>query len=140
MIVIYGSGTGLTTTTTGIPASQFWSQNAAGVAGISETGDSFGSALAAGDFNDDGFSDLAVGAPFDDNEFALRSGKVIVIYGSSNGLTATDSTVPSSQSFDVMDFDPALAFGGEGFGGALAWGDFDGDGVGDFAIGTPGFG
>jgi hypothetical protein len=42
VIVIYGSSVGLTTTTAGIPAAQFWSQNAPGVPGTSEAGDLFG--------------------------------------------------------------------------------------------------
>src|SRR5262245_23710968 len=67
--VIYGAGPGLTTSTTvvpAVPAPQFWSQNSTGVPGISEAGDAFGAALAAGDFNADGYSDLAIGIPGDD--------------------------------------------------------------------------
>src|SRR5262245_40475634 len=102
--VIYGSGTaGLTASTTAVPpvpAPQFWSQNAAGVPGISEAGDAFGSALAAGDFNADGYSDLAIGVPGEDLD-DTNTGAVIVIYGSRNGLTATDSSVPAARFFDL---------------------------------------
>src|SRR5512133_865336 len=52
--VLYGSpGTGLV----GV-GSQLFTQPVSAV----EAGDQFGSALASGDFNDDGFADLAVGA------------------------------------------------------------------------------
>ena len=53
-----GSATGVGTT-----GSQFWSQDSAGIADTAEEGDDFGGALAAGDFNGDGFADLAIGAP-----------------------------------------------------------------------------
>lgn len=148
VIVIYGSGTGLTATTTGIPASQFWSQNAAGVPDTSEADDSFGSALAAGDFNDDGFSDLAIGANGEDIEFPSAGtgvfenlGAVTVIYGSANGLTTTNPPV-AAQFWDERDFDAfdqgrLVLVDGDGFGSSLAWGDFNNDGVGDLAIGVP---
>ncbi len=73
VIVIYGSSTGLRAPGASelqpppaVPVSQFWSQNSEGVPGGSEPGDNFGSALAGGDFNGDGFSDLAVGVPGED--------------------------------------------------------------------------
>ena len=107
VIVIYGSGTGLTTTTAGIPASQFWSQNAAGVAGISETGDSFGSALPQAISTTMGSLTSLLEHLVDDNEFALRSGKVM-----SSTVRRWPHRhsfhVPSSQSFDVTDFDRFL--------------------------------
>src|SRR5439155_3726802 len=56
--IIYGSPTGLIST-----GNQFWSQDSTGIADAAEGGDAFGLALAAGDFNDDGFDDLAIGVP-----------------------------------------------------------------------------
>jgi hypothetical protein len=60
------------------------------VAGIGETGDSFGHALAAGDFDDDGFIDLAIGVPGEDT--AING------VGAVNVLTAasTGSAVPAA--------------------------------------------
>src|SRR5262249_29243939 len=53
--VIYGSATGLNPT-----GNQFWFQELPGIAREhSEPGDNFGATLAAGDFNGDGFADLA---------------------------------------------------------------------------------
>src|SRR5690606_16202486 len=43
--------------------------------------DLFGSALAVGDFNDDGYDDLAIGAPGEDG-----IGAVLVLYGSVGSL------------------------------------------------------
>ena len=55
--VLYGSVSGLTAA-----GSQLWSQDSPGVAGLAESFDDFGAALAAGDFNGDGRADLAIGA------------------------------------------------------------------------------
>lgn len=153
VIVIYGSANGLTATDPAVPAAQFWSQNAVGIPGVSEAGDRFGSALASGDFNGDGFSDLAIGIPFD---FVLRSGlgfigRVVVIFGSDHGLTADSTAVAPAQSFSMLDInDPTnrlvylaaqrssdLPADWSTFGSALAWGDFNHDGVGDLAVGAP---
>jgi hypothetical protein len=51
-------------------------------------GDRFGEALAAGDFNADGFTDLAIGVP-GESASVSGDGGVGVIYGSAGGLSAT---------------------------------------------------
>ena len=65
-----------------------WAQGANDLGGTSEAGDAFGSALATGDFNGDGFQDLAVGIPAEDNNYA-DDGAVVVIHGTATGLNAT---------------------------------------------------
>ena len=83
--VVYGGATGL------LPAnSEVWDLN--GPAGQNAgTGDRFGQALAAADFDHDGFSDLAVGIPYRDVvavdlSIRPRAGAVLVLYGSVGGL------------------------------------------------------
>lgn len=56
-----------------------------GLPDVMEGGDEFGYALAAGDFDLDGFDDLAVGAPGEDG-----AGKVLVVYGSPVSLILSD--------------------------------------------------
>jgi FG-GAP repeat len=138
--IIYGSANGLTGNGS-VPTPRFFSQNAAGVPGDgSEPNDFFGAALAAGDFNRDRFSDLAIGVPFEDVEGYGDSGRVVIIYGSANGLTATDGIVPGSQSFTILDLEnySSVLEGWEEFGRALAVGDFNGDTIADLAVGAPG--
>src|SRR5262245_36665004 len=55
--VIYGSATGLSAGggDTGVPPNQLWTQDSPGVLGVAEKEDAFGSAIAAGDFNGDGY-------------------------------------------------------------------------------------
>jgi hypothetical protein len=132
--VIYGSGSGLSATA--VPDQRFF-QDSPGAADFSEADDLFGSALAAGDFNNDGYTDLAIGAPDEDVGPSVDAGAVSVIYGSASGLSATAAAVLDQfwhqNSADVEGFVDTS----EHFGTALAAGDFDNDGFDDLAIGTP---
>jgi hypothetical protein len=119
--VLYGSAGGLTTT-----AGQLFTQ----VGGAPESFDNFGWALAAGDFNHDGFADLAVGAPGEGANAAESAGAVSVVYGSSEGLTTSGGRL-----FTQVG---SAAEVGDQFGWALAAGDFNHDGVADLAAGAPG--
>ena len=128
--MIYGGPPGLAA-----PGNQIWHQDSDGIVGVADFLDFFGDALAAGDFNNDGFEDLAIGVPGE--SFGIirdrRAGAVNVIYGGPAGLAA-----PGNQ-FWHQDSD-GIVGGTEGsdfFGEALAAGDFNNDGFEDLAIGVP---
>jgi hypothetical protein len=127
--VLYGSSTGFDF---GRP--QLWTENLVFGAGTSESGDSFGYALAAGDFDRDGFADLAIGAP-GESVFGIQDGAVTVLVGSPAGLTDQRRR---SLVAGVTPVPAAKPQSGEQLGHALASGDFDGDGHADLAVGAPG--
>ncbi|MEA3410065.1 MAG: hypothetical protein U9R74_00820, partial [Pseudomonadota bacterium] len=90
--------------------------------------DLFGSSLAAGDFDGDGNTDIAIGNPFDD-AVAKDAGAVKVFFnnGDAPGFEARNQlwrNLPKAEEDDH-------------FGRALIAADFDGNGVDDLAIGTP---
>ena len=126
--VLYGSAEGLTGT-----GSQYFTQNSPGV-GSSAERDAFGDALAAGDFDRDGFADLAVGAPAEAVGGGFEVGAVNVLYGSAEGLTGTGSQFFTQDSPGVG----SSAEGSDRFGSALATADFNLDGFADLAVGAPG--
>jgi hypothetical protein len=133
--VLYGSSGGLQTTS---PADQFWHQNKPGVEDSVEYGDSFGAALASGDFNNDGFDDLAVGVPLEAvNDLRSAQGAVNILYGALSGLQTSS---PGDQFWhqDSPDVEDAPEGDSETFGSSLATGDYNGDGYSDLAIGVPG--
>jgi hypothetical protein len=143
--VIYGSASGLTASgVSGVrPAAQTFSQGAGGVPGTAAAADFFGASLAAGDFNNDGITDLAIGAPGDDGATGTDSGSVTIIYGSSDGLVTSSPTIPAPTVLEpsrALDCGALLCKSDGTFGTALTWGDFDGDGANDLAIGQPGTG
>lgn len=121
--VLYGTLRGLTSA-----RSQFWSQDSPGVAGVAHDalgpdnfdGEAFGWALASGDFDGDGYADLAVGVRNDE----MWSGSVNVLYGSRTGLTAARNILLPGRAEALYGF-------------SLAAGDFDGDGRDDLAVGAP---
>ncbi|MCH2107615.1 MAG: hypothetical protein MK291_13360, partial [Planctomycetes bacterium] len=129
VVVLYGSMWGLTTNNM-----KKLTQDTYGVAGVCESGDSFGASLAAGDINGDGVDDLVIGAPGEDIGSIQGAGMIHVIWGTNWGLSTAYDASFHQDSSGV----PGDAEEGDGFGRALAIGDFDGDHYMDLAVGVPG--
>jgi hypothetical protein len=127
--IIYGSSTGLVDT-----GNELFNENSLGRAIGAEAGDRFGDALAAGDFDSDGRSDLAIGVPGEDFGGRVDIGAVAVLYGSSSGgLSASRNQLFTQDTLGVLDLSEA----GDSFGDSLVWGDFGKGPQGDLAIGAP---
>jgi len=126
--VIYGSASGLTAV-----GDTTFHQDTFGVAGGNQPGDRFGSALAVGDFNGDGFADLAIGVPFEDTDGVANTGRVGILFGSPTGLTSTGDESWDQDAPGIKGVNSA----GDRFGETLAAGDFNLDGFWDLAIGSP---
>lgn len=97
--------------------------------GLNESVDLYGSSFAAGDFDDDGFVDLAIGAPGESPGGDPKSGYVFLYRGTPYGLAPWTGISQAGLGSNEI---------GDRFGAALAAGDFDGDGKDDLAVGAPG--
>lgn len=135
VMVFYGSPNGLRTT-----GSERLTQKMAGT--TYQDADNFGLVLTSGDFNGDGYDELAIGVPHKDIGIKTSCGIVVVYYGSAGGL------VPDASGWPPMALPPTTeilsqAHAGElnevvdHFGHSLAAGDFDNDSYDDLAVGVP---
>jgi len=121
VVVNYGSASGIKASNRKITT-----QGSAGVPGAPEVSDRFGTELAHGDLNHDGYGDLVVGIPLEDVGGDVDGGSVTVLWGSSSGLSGgTTISDPNGSGHDR-------------FGQSLAVGDFTGDGRADLAVGSTG--
>ncbi len=105
-----------------------------GFTDVLDDNDQFGSAIASiGDINNDGINDLAVGAPFDDEDGTDR-GAVYILFMNNNGtVNFTQKIASTTRLFEtnLKDFDF--------FGSAITGiNDLDGDGLEDIAVGSSG--
>lgn len=130
VVVFWGSASGVTGN--GIVLNQAQSK----VTGTAEQGEGFGAALAAADFDGDGFADLAIGTPEEAVAGNVNAGQVNVVYGYAGGLRNDRGRLWIQSSPGVPD----RLERGDRFGYDLAAGDFDGDGFADLAVGVPGEG
>ncbi|MFD6335933.1 FG-GAP-like repeat-containing protein [Streptomyces sp. NPDC060131] len=97
--------------------------SSAGIPGAPQSDARFGSALALGDMDGDGYAELVVGASGANAGGVKGAGSVTIVFGSPGGLSARAITFHS----------PSLTTH-QGFGGGLALGDFNGDGLQDLAV------
>lgn len=98
---------------------------------LQEESDEFGGGLAAGDFNRDGFDDLAIGVAGEDLvNGGVNVGSVIIANGSAAGIVLGTRGVIN---LDVS----GRSRSGDRYGASLATGDFNNDNVDDLAVGIP---
>lgn len=108
--------------------------NLSGFGDVLNNSDQFGSAVASiGDLNNDGITDLAVGTPLNDDG-GVDFGAVWILFMNNDGTVASSQKI----SFNEGGFAGDL-FENDYFGSAIdTIGDFDGDGVTELVVGTPG--
>ena len=134
--VIYGGPTGLAVDAG--PGNQYWTENSPGLpTGGAQANDWFGRPIKAGDFNGDGYGDMAVGIFHKRVGSKNNAGALLTIYGGPNGLAADAG--PGSQLFtqDTPGIAGGPAVAGTYFSRFDAAGDFNGDGFADIEIGSP---
>jgi FG-GAP-like repeat/FG-GAP repeat len=130
VIVLRGSPAGLTTV-----GSQIWTQSTTGIPGDPTHDEEFGGAIAVGNFDADGYPDVAVGAAFD-RVFPAADfghGSVTVIRGSPTGLTSAGAKVFTKGTPGV----PGTVAQFDRFGASLAAANFGRGPQTDLAIGAP---
>ncbi len=125
--VLYGGSEGLSA-----EASVLVTQRTRGVATRPRPYDQFGIELAAGDFNDDGWDDLAAGAPGESVRRRAYAGAVYVLFGSSEGVSGRQSQRWTQATPGVIDRPEEDDL----FGQTLSTNRFDGEPGDDLAVGS----
>ena len=100
----------------------------------------FGTDIAIGDVNNDGFDDIIIGAPYDDESDLIDSddGALYIIYGQSdlkiNNYDGGDLYDPNDYGSSIDFYSQFSGFSESEAGESVASGDFNGDGFSDFAV------
>ncbi len=116
-------------------------------------GDHWGEMIVSGDFNGDGYGDIAISSPNanichadtdalilylygSSNQTCMRdsAGLVVILYGSKTGLDSNNYQVINQGTRGIPDANET----NDNWGVSLAEGDFNGDQISDLAVGAPG--
>ena len=132
--IFYGSSAGFSS-----GRSQLVHQATTNVEGVPQSGDHFGQALAVGDFDGDGFDDLAIGIPGEKLGGTADTGLVYVMNGTGAGLSTAGARSLRQGTVGIG----GASESGDRFGWALTSGNFNADTFGgrpvdDLVIGVPG--
>ena len=114
----------------GVAALTELGEDSRGIPGTADTGDGFGERVALSDIDRDGYADLVVGAPGENNE----RGRVTVIHGARSGWRTSGNYTLSQSTKGI----PGSAERGDVFGSSLMLLDYNRDGRVDLTIGAPG--
>ena len=114
--IMFGSSAGLVS-----DRAKLFHQGTPGVPGGVEDGDRWAETLAAGDFNDDGFYDLAVGSPHESIGTKVYSGAITILYGSQGGLGANISKLLHQGSRSMVGANEPF----DKWGSVIESGDYD---------------
>ena len=109
-------------------------QNSSGIAGVAEADDRFGSSLACGDIDGDGFDDAVIGVEGEDRGARQDTGAIHVIPGGPDGLDSSRDRIVNQATPGVK----GRAETGDRFGNDVAIGDVNGDGYADIVVGVVG--
>ncbi|MHA5049749.1 FG-GAP-like repeat-containing protein [Streptomyces sp. SD15] len=85
------------------------------------------------DFNGDGIGDVVASAHGAYVSGHKTAGQIVALYGGASGITSAKRSTISQNTTGV----PGNAETGDGFGGELAYADFNGDGYDDLAVSSP---
>ncbi|MEU0986396.1 FG-GAP and VCBS repeat-containing protein [Streptomyces sp. NPDC005953] len=125
VMVLYGSPQGVDTT-----KRKLIRTSTEGIPGTPEGHDRFGHRTASGDFDKDGFTDLAVSTVGEDltvnGTYRRNAGQNTIIWGGKNGLAKHGAATVQQSAPTSIDVRRGMA---------LAAGDFNGDGAADLAAG-----
>ncbi|MER7570570.1 FG-GAP-like repeat-containing protein [Streptomyces sp. NPDC126514] len=131
--MLLGTSTGFTTT-----GMKVIHQDTSGVPGGNESGDALGLSVSAGDLDADGYADVLAGARGEDLTRSgvshANAGSVVLVKGSSTGLTGSGSVAISQDTTSV----PGAAEAGDLFGTSVTLTDLSGYGRADVTVGADG--
>ncbi|MFJ6088107.1 FG-GAP-like repeat-containing protein [Streptomyces sp. NPDC092369] len=98
------------------PRATLLSQDSSDVPGTGESGDRFGSDVAVGDIDHDGYADVVAGVPGEDVGTTQDAGMFVVLKGGAAGLTGAGAQAFTQNTAGV----PGTAEAGDRFGGSTA--------------------
>lgn len=129
--VAYGGPQGFSTT---VPAKTYL-QSTTGVPGTNDDGDEWGSAVAMGDTDGDGYADVVIGAQREAAGDGTRlAGAITILRGGPTGITTNGAKVITQSTSGV----PGTSQFYDLFGAAVSAVDSDNDGRSEVYVGGPG--
>jgi hypothetical protein len=132
---------GKVTIVEGAPESQWvnargtitYTQDTKGVPGTAEAGDGFGGGVSIGDFNGDGYGDLAIGATYESFGDADDTGTVTILNGKYAYMETTGAVTLSQSTSGI----PGTAEDNDRFGARVLLSDLTKDGKADLTVAGP---